>query len=127
MAGEIRDFDDLEVYQLALDLANWIYDLTSNFPSEERFNVTSQVREAATSIGANIAEGYGRFHYKENIQFCRQARGSLSETKHFMIFSNKRKYVSDEIYKEFLQKYKQLQIKINNYINSIGKKLDDNV
>ena len=123
----IRDFDDLEIYQLSLDLADWIYELTTEFPSEEKYNVTSQVRDAVTSIGANIAEGFGRFHYKENIQFCRQARGSLSETKHFMIFSKRRKYISQEAYEQFLTNYKKLQIKINNYINSIGKKHTDNL
>jgi four helix bundle protein len=123
----IKDFDDLEIYQLSLDLADRIYDLTADFPAEEKFNVISQLRRASTSIGANIAEGFGRFHYKENIQFCRQARGSLSETKHFMIFSKKRKYIPEEIYEQFTANYKKLQIKINNYINSIGKKHTDNI
>jgi four helix bundle protein len=118
----IKDFDDLEVYQLALELADWMYDLTAGFPEEERYNVISQLRKAATSIGANIAEGYGRFHYKENIQFSRQARGSLSETKHFMLFSKRRKYIADKEYLEFSDKYRNLQVKLNNYINSIGKK-----
>ena len=122
MRKEIRDFDDLEIYQLALDLADWLYDITTDFPAEEKYNIVSQLRRAATSIGANIAEGYGRFHYKENIQYCRQARGSLAETKHFIIFSKRRKYVTQEILEEFLAKYKQLQIKINNYIKSIGKR-----
>ena len=117
----IKDFDDLEIYKLAEDLAGWIYDLTDKFPSDEKFNVISQLRRAVTSVGANIAEGYGRFHYKENIQFCRQARGSLVEIKHFMLFSKKRNYITENILNHFLSKYKQLQIKINNYINCIGK------
>jgi len=122
MLREIRDFDDLEIYKLSMELADWIYDLTAEFPTEEKYNVVSQLRRAVTSIGANIAEGYGRYHYKENIQYARQARGSLSETKYFMLFSNKRKYISDKIYEEFIGKYRNLQVKINNYINSIGKR-----
>ena len=118
----VKDFDDLEIYRLALDLADWIYDLTTEFPTAERYNVTSQLRKAATSIGANIAEGYGRFHYKENIQFCRQARGSLSEVKYFLLFSLKRNYISMNNYEEFLKEYRNLQVKINNYINSILRK-----
>lgn len=117
----IKDFDDLEIYQLALNLADWIYELTMSFPLQEKYNIVSQLRRATTSIGANIAEGYGRFHYKENIQFCRQARGSLAETKHFMLFSQKRKYITAEVLDDFLGRYRQLQIKINNYIKSIGR------
>jgi four helix bundle protein len=118
---KVKDFDDLEIYQLSLDLADGIYDLTATFPSEERYNTTSQLRKAAASIGANIAEGYGRFHYKENIQFCRQSRGSLAETKHFMLFSKRRSYIKQKTYDDFLLKYRHLQVKINNYISSIGK------
>jgi len=118
----IKDFDDLKVYQLVLGLAEWVYNITAEFPSEEKYNVISQLRRASTSIGANIAEGYGRFHYKENIQFCRNSRGSLAETKHFMIFSKRRSYITQEILEEFLVKYKNLQVKINNYIKSIGNK-----
>jgi len=121
MVNTIKDFKDLEIYKLSLELANWIYDLTAKFPDDEKYNVTSQLRRAATSIGANIAEGFGRFHYKENIQFTRQARGSLSETNHFMLFSKDRSYINEEVYKEFGDKYRNLQVKINNYINSIGK------
>lgn len=120
---KIRDFDDLEIYQLSIELSDWLYEITANFPIEEKYNIISQLRRAATSIGANIAEGYGRFHYKENIQFARQARGSLSETKHFMIFAQKQKYICNEIFEEFLKKYRNLQVKINNYINSIGRQI----
>ena len=119
---QIRDFDNLEVYKLASELAYWIYDLTNKFPLEEKYNVISQIRRAATSVGANIAEGYGRYHFKENIQFCRQARGSLSEVKHFVLFSEKRTYLDKKTLDEFLAKYTKLQIKLNNYIRSIGKK-----
>ena len=118
---KIRDFDDLIIYRLAVELAERIYDLTTNFPQEEKYNITCQLRKAVTSIGANIAEGYGRFHYKENIQFCRQAKGSLAETKYLMLFSRKINYIGNDQLNDFLTKYKNLQIKINNYINSIGK------
>ncbi|MEW6684610.1 MAG: four helix bundle protein [Candidatus Edwardsbacteria bacterium] len=117
----IKDFDDLEVYKLSIELADRIYDITSRFPEEEKYNVVSQLRRAGTSIGANIAEGYGRFHYKENQQFCRQARGSLTETKHFMLFSLKRKYITGEEYDKFIKDYINLKVKLNNYIKSIGR------
>ncbi|MFH1228228.1 MAG: four helix bundle protein [Planctomycetota bacterium] len=118
----IKDFDDLDVYKLSFDLADWIYDLTANFPEDEKYNLVSQLKRAGTSIGANIAEGYGRFHYKENQQFCRQARGSLTECKHHILFSHKRKYVTDGEKELFISRYTILKIKLNNYIKSIGNK-----
>lgn len=118
----IKDFDELEGYKLASDLAEWIYGLTTKFPSEERYNLLSQLRRASTSIGANIAEGYGRFHYKENQQFSRQARGSLAECKHYILFAFKRKYITRDELNEFSEKYIRLKIKLNNYIKSIGTK-----
>lgn len=118
---QINDFNDLEVYQLARDLTKWVYEITRDFPNEEKFGITSQLRRATSSVGANIAEGFGRYHYKENIQFCRNARGSLSEIKHFMMTSLDLGYVDEDIYKEFQEKYDKLKIKLNNYIKSIGR------
>jgi four helix bundle protein len=120
MRRELKDFDDLEVYQLANGLTDWLYDLTAGFPGDEKYNIISHLREAGCSVGANIAEGFGRFHYKENIQFCRIARGSLSEVKHFMLFSMRRGYISESVFEEFSRKHAVLRIKLNNYIRSIG-------
>jgi len=75
----IRSFEDLEVYKLAREFRKKIYRLTKKLPADEKFNLISQMRRAALSLTNNIAEGYGRYHYQENIQFCRQARGSLCE------------------------------------------------
>ncbi|PIZ00524.1 four helix bundle protein [bacterium (Candidatus Howlettbacteria) CG_4_10_14_0_8_um_filter_40_9] len=108
---EIKDFDDLEVYQLARELTVWIYKITSDFPDEEKFGIISQIRRAITSVGANIAEGFGRFHYKENVQFCRNARGSLTEVKHFMISALDLGYIDEGTDKEFIERYDKLKIK----------------
>ncbi len=120
--AEFSDFDSLEVYKLAEELANWIYDLTSAFPDAEKFGLTSQSRRAAVSIAANIAEGYGRYFYKENRLLCFYARGSLAELKSHLLFSRKRGYISEEQLNEFKAKYRNLQVKLNNYIKSIGQK-----
>lgn len=118
---KIRDFEDLEVYSLTRDLTNLVYKTTKTFPDEEKFGIVSQIRRAITSVGANIAEGFGRYHYKENIQFCRNARGSLTEVKHFMITALDLGYIENPTFEEFLQKYDTLKIKLNNYIRSIGR------
>ena len=72
-------FEDLEVYQAARAFRKRIYKLASQLPSDERFGMASQMRRAAVSVTSNLAEGYGRHHWQENTQFCRQARGSLLE------------------------------------------------
>lgn len=72
-------FEELEVYQLAREFRKEIYLLIKKLPVEEKFNLAGQMRRAATSLTNNIAEGHGRYHYQENIQFCRQSRGSLME------------------------------------------------
>ncbi len=72
-------FEDLEVCKAARDFRKKIYQLIKRLPAEEKHDLVGQMRRAATSLTNNIAEGHGRFHYQENIQFLRQARGSLEE------------------------------------------------
>ncbi len=72
-------FEDLEVWQVARALRREFAELTKRLSSNERYRLVDQILRASRSVTANIAEGYGRFHYQENIQFCRQARGSLFE------------------------------------------------
>ena len=79
--GRIRDFKDLEVWKAARELRKEIYKLAKSLPECERYGLASQLRRAASSVTANIAEGFGRFGYQENVQFCRQGRGSLYELR----------------------------------------------
>ncbi len=77
----IRDFKDLLVWQEARELRKEIYRVTQSLPDSEKYGLRSQLRRAASSVSANIAEGFGRFGYQENAQLCRQARGSLYELR----------------------------------------------
>ena len=79
--ARIKDFKDLEVWKAARDLRHEMYTVAEMLPDFERFGQASQIRRAAVSVTANIAEGFGRFGYQENAQFCRQARGSLYELR----------------------------------------------
>lgn len=72
-------FEDLEIYHLSVDLAALVYALTKDFPADERFGLTNQIRRAATSVTLNIAEGRGRGTDKDFARFLMQARGSLYE------------------------------------------------
>jgi four helix bundle protein len=81
----VTHYRELEVWQVAMDLAAQCYQVTKAFPKDELFGMTSQIRRAATSIPANIAEGQGRQHTKEFVQFLSVARGSLSELETHLI------------------------------------------
>ena len=73
------DFRDLEVWKRCRDIRKMAWNLSKDFPKEEKYRLSDQMIRSSRSSTACIAEGYGRYHYQENIQFCRQARGSLYE------------------------------------------------
>jgi four helix bundle protein len=75
----IHSFEDLEVYKLARKFSDKVNQLIKKLPNLEEFNLKNQMRRAKLSSTNNIAEGFGRYHYQENIQFCRQSRGSVCE------------------------------------------------
>jgi len=83
--------------------------------------VGKQIVKAADSISANIAEGYGRFHYKENKNFCYFSRGSIIETKGWLKKSKTRKLLSEEQFNLLFEKLQTIHLKLNAYIKFIGK------
>jgi four helix bundle protein len=91
----IKDFEDLRVWQSAHALVLAVYCLTKTFPKEEMFGLTSQMRLAAFSVPANIAEGFGRSGKKEKANFYNIALGSLSELRYYFILSKSLEYVSE--------------------------------
>ncbi|MDO8467019.1 MAG: four helix bundle protein [bacterium] len=121
MAKTINKFTDLIVWQKAHSLMLKIYSLTNLMPKEEKFNITSQIRRSAASASANIAEGFGRYHYQENIQFCRQARGSLEETVNHIIAIRDLKYAPMDECNNLLNNCDEVRLLINGYVNSIKK------
>jgi four helix bundle protein len=96
----VSDFTDLETWQFARMLRKELFRIAQNFPQEERYSLVSQLKRAAISVTANLAEGYGRFSYQENIQFCRQSRGSLYELRDHLTTALDAGYISHEKYKE---------------------------
>jgi four helix bundle protein len=85
----VQHYRDLEVWQLAMDLAVQCYQITKAFPREEIYGLTSQIRGAAVSVPANIAEGQGRQHTKEFLNHLSVARGSLKELETHLILSQR--------------------------------------
>ena len=113
-----QSFEDLEVYKKAREFRIELYKLIKGLPDEERNNLKNQIRRAATSITNNIAEGHGRFHYQENIQFCRQSRGSLSELIDDLNLCLDQKYFSeDSLLKLKAQAFEIIRL-LNGYIST---------
>lgn len=87
--GQPKSYQDLDVWKVSMSLAETAYRVTKAFPREEMYGMTSQIRRAATSIPANIAEGYGREGTASFIQFLRVAQGSAKELETHLILANR--------------------------------------
>ena len=98
----IKSYQDLQVWQRGMVIAELVYQLTQKFPREEMFGLTSQMRRAATSIPANLAEGWGRGTTKEFLRFIRIANGSLRELETHLILAQRVKLVTPELIQPIL-------------------------
>lgn len=116
-----RDFTSLEIYQLAEDLILEVYRLTKKFLKEELYGITSQWRRAAISIALNIAEGYGRYHFKERVLFLYNARGSLLEVKSLTLICFKLGFLKNQEKDNLIVAIDRLGVKINNFITYLKK------
>ena len=96
--ARIRDFTDLEVWRCARQLRTEVYRICRNFPKDETFGLISQTRRAAVSATANIAEGFGRYSYQENIQFSRHSRASVYELRDHFTTALDAGYISAQEY-----------------------------
>jgi four helix bundle protein len=90
-------------------------------PPEEKWSLNQQLRRSANSIPANIAEGYGRFYYQENIRFCYNARGSLEETLSHLVICYELKYISKSLFDPLEQDGEKLTQLINGYIGYLKR------
>lgn len=118
----IKGFRDLEIYQLSVELSKDVYKLIENLPKNQKFVLNDQVLRAVNSVGANIAEGFGRYHKKEFIHFLYLSRGSMMEVLHFIIICKELKYINQNDFDKFDNQITILGIKLNNLINSIKSK-----
>jgi four helix bundle protein len=119
---EYNSFEDMTVWQKAMDLAVKIYGLTENLPRKEYFTLTSQMRGSGLSISGNISEGFGRKHTKDKLKFYYNARGSLAETKSHLIYGHKVGYFIAIELKEFSNLVKEIWKELNSLINSLSRK-----
>ena len=117
----LRTFEDLEVWKIGRQIRKEISILVKQFPVEEKYRLTDQMLRASRSVTNNIAEGYGRFHYQENIQFCRHSRGSLDELIDHLIVALDEEYISEEQFKYFKSNILHCIKILNGYIAYLKK------
>ncbi len=120
-----QGFEELEVYKTARELRKHIYQLAGRLPESEKFGLAAQMRRAAVSLTNNIAEAHGRFHYQETIQFCRQARGSLSEWMDDMNICLDETYYEKGEYEVLRAKARIVQRLLNGFIGYLRKRKDE--
>ena len=110
-------FYEMPVYKTCRAFRKKVTELARKyFPKSEEFQLKAQLLNAARSVTANIAEGFGRFHYQENIQYCRQSRGSLTESMEHMITAFDDNFISKQLLSEINADYKECLAALNGYI-----------
>ena len=113
--------EDLEVYKISLEISDSVWNIVIHWDNFSRNNIGGQLLRAIDSVGANISEGYGRGSKLDNDRFVKMARGSLSETKHWLTISKRRNLLSDTDTKEILEAIESLLPRLSAYINYLSK------
>jgi four helix bundle protein len=122
-----RDFTSLICWKDARKMKRFFYKkIIPRLPAEEKYNLNIQIRKAGVSSTANIAEGYGRFHYQEGIQFYRISRGSIYELKDHLISCSDLEYINKQLYDEGINLIETTKISLNGFIKYVKKRKDDN-
>jgi four helix bundle protein len=110
-----------EVWKMARAFRNEIRILALSFPFDEKYRLTDQILRSSRSVTANIAEGFGRYHHQENIQFCRTAKGSLSETSDHLICAFDCGYINNERLQELNEMHDKCLKVLNGYIANLKR------
>ena len=124
-----KSFEELDCWKAFREVRKFVYELVKKYPKEELYGLVQDMRRAARSTTHNITEGFGRFHYQENIQFCRHSRGSLHELIDQLITSLDEKYITQEDYGQGRSLINRALALLNGYINYLSrqKKMQDAV
>ena len=104
MKANIKSFEDLDVYKKLCELHLKISEVSLKFPKFELYELGSQIRRSSNSIPANIAEGWNNKHTNIYLESINRAQGELQETKHHSYIAYRKKYLSEEIYREYFEK-----------------------
>ena len=112
---------DLQIYKMAMQLGEEVWALVEPWNYYLKDTMGKQLVRSADSVAANISEGFGRYHYKDNLNFCFYSRGSLRETLTWLTKAKSRNLITLEKFEELSHLCETLSVKLNNYINTIKK------
>ena len=119
-----KDFTTLKAWIKCREVKLFFYKkIIPLLPKEEKFNLDIQIRKASVSTTANISEGYGRYHYKEGIQYYRISRGSLYELKDHLLSCNDFGYINNKLMQEGENLIESAKIILNGYINFVKNRI----
>ena len=117
-----RSFEEMPVWEKAMDLAQQIFALTEGLPKKEDYGLTSQIRRSALSVSGNLAEGFGRHHTKDKMNFYYASRGSLTETKSHLIYAQTVGYLKRDDHRLALNLIDDIWKELNGLIHSLRNK-----
>ena len=113
--------EELNVYTRAMVLGDQVWDIVSLWDFFAKDTIGKQLVRAVDSVAANLSEGFGRYHYRESKHFYYYSRGSLFETKTWLTKAHNRRLLTHELFQQMEKELNNIGVKLNNYINSIGK------
>ena len=119
----MRIYKNIKAFQLADDFVVEIYKVTQQFPKEELYGLTSQLRRAVVSVPTNIAEGASRQHQKDYLQFLYVARASLAETEYLLHLTNKLGYLTDELFGKIEERKQEVAKTLFGLIEAVRREL----
>ncbi|MFA4852748.1 MAG: four helix bundle protein [Bacteroidales bacterium] len=115
------ELEELRVYQQSMEIGEKVWEIVIKWDYFSKDTIGKQLVRSVDSIAANLSEGFGRYHYNESKHFYYYSRGSLYETKTWLTKAYNRKLLSEENFVLFTKEIKDIGVKLNNYIHSIGK------
>ncbi len=114
--ASLKSFEELKCWKACREVVRWVSAITKTYPKEEKYDLVDNMKRAFRSSTRNIAEGFGRHHHRENIQFCKISRGSLTELIDDLITSLDEGYLTSKSYEEGRQKVESALQLVNGYI-----------
>lgn len=118
-------FEELELWKKVREFKKTIRKLSVQFPAEEKFRLVDQIVRSSRSINSLVAEGHGRFTYPDQIHYCIQARGSLTETINHLVDAFDESYITIEQLTAYKQQGKEIERLLNGYLIFLRKKRDE--
>jgi len=113
--------DELRVYVLSMEMGEKIWNIVMGWNYFAKDTIGKQLVRAVDSVASNLSEGFGRYHYKEAVNFGYYSRGSLYETRTWLAKAHNRGLMTSQVFDQFMQEIDDIGIKLNNYIKTIGK------